>query len=227
MNECMAVKEKFSEYLDGILSGREMQSVAAHLERCAECAAEWDSIKLTQSSLAALGPVPEPVDLPLRIRVAISQERARQRRSPFHSLNLAWRNTVGPFLLQAAGGFVSAVLLMGSAILLVGMFTQPESAQASADEPLGMATAPRLLYLSTGAGRNEIGAVSGPVSIEVYVNGQGEVYDYRIISGPDDDETRAQVENLLLTSRFEPARRFGQPIPGLAVLSFSGVSVRG
>jgi hypothetical protein len=223
----MAVKEKFSEYLDGILSGREMHSVAAHLERCAECAGEWDSIKRTQSSLAALGPVPEPVDLPLRIRVAISQERARQRRSPFHSLNLAWRNTVGPFLLQAAGGFVSAVLLMGSAILLVGMFTQPESAQASADEPLGMATAPRLLYLSTGAGRNEIGAVSGPVSIEVYVNGQGEVYDYRIISGPDDDETRAQVENLLLTSRFEPARRFGQPIPGLAVLSFSGVSVRG
>jgi hypothetical protein len=227
MNECMAVKEKFSEYLDGILSGREMQSVAAHLERCAECAGEWDSIKLTQSSLAALDPVPEPVDLPLRIRVAISQERARQRRSPFHSINLAWRNTVGPFLLQAAGGFVSAVLLMGSAILLVGMFTQPESAQASADEPLGMATAPRLLYLSSGAGRNEIGAVAGPVSIEVYVNGQGEVYDYRIISGPDDDETRAQVENLLLTSRFEPARRFGQPIPGLTVLSFSGVSVRG
>jgi hypothetical protein len=32
---------------------------------------------------------------------------------------------------------------------------------------------------------------------------------------------------MLLTSRFEPARFFGQPVRGLAVLSFSGVSVRG
>ena len=147
--------------------------------------------------------------------------------SPFHALNLAWRNTVGPFLLQAAGGFASAVLLMGSVILLVGMFTRPETAQASADEPLGMATAPRFLYLSSVVGENQIDAVSSPVVVEAYVNGAGQVYDYRIVSGPTDEATRAQVENLLLWSRFEPARRFGQPVPGLAVLSFSGVSVRG
>ncbi len=55
----------------------------------------------------------------------------------------------------------------------------------------------------------------------------GEVYDYRIVSGPTDAATRSQVENLLLFSRFEPARFFGQPVRGLAVLSFSGVSVRG
>ena len=137
MNECMAVQTKFTEYLDGRLSGREMQSIAAHLDDCQECAGEWKSIQRTQSSLAALGPVPEPEDLLLRIRVAISHERARRHQSPFHAFNLAWRNTLGPFLLQAAGGFASAVLLMGSVILLVGMFTQPESAQASADEPLG------------------------------------------------------------------------------------------
>jgi hypothetical protein len=227
MNECMAVREKFTEYLDGVLSGREMQVVAAHLERCAECAGEWDSIKLTQSSLAALGPLPEPGDLPLRIRVAISQERARQRRSPFHSFNLAWRNTVGPFLLQAAGGFVSSVLLMGSVILLVGMFSQPQVAEASADEPLGMATDPQFLNYRVEVGNNQIGAFSGPVVVEAYVNGAGQVYDYRIVSGPTDEATRAQVENLLLWSHFAPARRFGQPISGLAVISFSGVSVRG
>jgi hypothetical protein len=65
------------------------------------------------------------------------------------------------------------------------------------------------------------------VVVEAYINGQGEVYDYRIVSGPVDDTTRAQVENLLLWSHFEPARFFGQPVRGLAVLSFSGVSVRG
>lgn len=227
MSECMAVQAKFMEYLDGLLSGREMQSVAAHLEHCRKCAGEWESIKQTQSSLSSLGPVPEPADLPLRIRVAISHERVRRHQRPFHAFNLAWKNTVGPFLLQAAGGFASAVLLMGSVILLVGMFTQPETTQASADEPLGMATAPRFLYLSSVLGGNQIGAVSGSVVVEAYVNGEGQVYDYRIVSGPTDATTRAQVENLLLWSRFEPARRFGQPVPGLTVLSFSGVSVRG
>ncbi|MGA3081234.1 MAG: zf-HC2 domain-containing protein [Terracidiphilus sp.] len=227
MNGCKETQAKFTDYLDGRMSGREMQAVAAHLERCRECAGEWKSIEQAQSSLAGLGPVAVPADLPLRIRVAISHERARRGQSPFHALNLAWRNTVGPFLLQASAGFASAVLLMGTVILLVGMFAQPESAQASADEPLGMATAPRFLYLSSVVGDDQIGAVSGPVVVEAYVNGAGQVYDYRIVSGPTDEATREQVENLLLWSRFEPARRFGQPVPGLAVLSFSGVSVRG
>jgi hypothetical protein len=65
------------------------------------------------------------------------------------------------------------------------------------------------------------------VVVEAYINGEGQVYDYRIVSGPVDDATRSQVVNLLLWSHFEPARFFGQPVRGLAVLSFSGVSVRG
>jgi hypothetical protein len=227
MNDCHAMQMKFTEYLDGRLSGREMQSVAAHMEQCSACAEDWKFLEKVQTSLAALGPVPEPEDLLLRIRVAISHEHARQRRTVFHTMDLAWRNTVGPFLLHAAAGFASAVLLLGTVIVLVSMFTQPESAQATADEPLGMATAPRFLYLSSVVGGNPIGDVSVPVVIEAYVNPQGQVYDYRIVSGPVDQTTRAQVENLLLWSRFEPARRFGQPVPGLAVLSFSGVSVRG
>ena len=34
--------------------------------------------------------------------------------------------------------------------------------------------------------------------VEVYINDEGQVYDYRIVSGPTDGETRSQVENLLL-----------------------------
>jgi len=227
MSGCNATQARFSEYLDGRLTGREMQRVAAHLERCRECAAEWALLKQAQASLAVLGPVQEPEDLLLRIRVAVSQERARKRQTFFHGWGLAWKNTVGPFLLQASAGFASAVLLMGTVIVLVTMFTQPESARANPDEPLGMATGPRWLYISEGAGSNQIGAVSGPVVVEAYINGAGQVYDYRIVSGPTDDLTRSQVENLLLWSVFEPAKRFGQPVRGLAVLSFSGVSVRG
>jgi len=227
MSGCDAVQARFTEYLDGRLNGREMQRIAAHLEDCRECAAEWASLRQAQASLAALGPVPEPEDLPLRIRVAVSQERARSRRNLFEGWNLAWKNTVGPFLLQAAAGFVSAVLLMGSIIVLVTMFAQPEVAQATKDEPLGNPTAPRLVSLSSAAVNSQIGALSGPVVVEVYINGAGEVYDYRIVSGPTDEATKSQIENTLLTSRFAPARFFGQPVRGLAVLSFAGVSVRG
>src|SRR5271165_1611590 len=212
MNGCKAVQARFTEYLDGRLNGREMQRIAAHLEHCRKCAGEWVWLRQTQTSLAELGPVPEPEDLLLRIRVAVSQERARSRQSPFHGLNLAWRNTVGPFLLQASAGFASAVLLLGTVIVLVTMFAQPEMAQASKDEPLGNPTAPRLVSLSSGAGNNQIGDLSGPVVVEVYVNGAGDVYDYRIVTGPTDDATRSQVENLLLSSHFEPARFFGQPV---------------
>jgi negative regulator of sigma E activity len=170
--------------------------------------------------------VPEPEDLLLRIRVAVSQERARRQRRRLESLKLAWKNTLGPFVLQASAGFASAVLLLGTVILMVSMFAQPETAQANADEPLGMATAPHLLGLSSGADNDDINAAA-PVVVEAYINDEGQVYDYRIVSGPTDATTRRQVENLLLFSVFEPARFFGQPVRGLAVLSFSGVSVRG
>jgi hypothetical protein len=227
MNGCNSIQERFTEYLDGRLTGHEMQRIAAHLESCRECASEWSALKQTQMSLAQLGPVPEPDGLLLRIRVAVSQERARSRKGVLQSWKLAWTNTIGPFALQAAAGFASAVLLLGTVTLLVGMVTRPEVAQAH-DEPLGMATAPRFMYLSGAANsNNNMADVAGPVVVEAYINGQGEVYDYRIVSGPVDDATRSQVENLLLWSHFEPARFFGQPVRGLAVLSFSGVSVRG
>jgi anti-sigma factor RsiW len=227
MNDCVVMQGRFAEYLDGRLNGREMQEIAAHLNECRGCHREWDSLRHVQQSLGTLGPVPEPTDLLLRIRVAISQERARRKQSVLSTWNLAWKNTVGPFVLQASAGFASAVLLLGTVIVLVTMFTQPETVQATTDEPLGSPSAPRLVSLSSGVSNTDIGTLSGPVVVEAYVNDEGEVYDYRIVSGPDDKATRLQVENLLLFSFFEPARFFGQPVRGLAVISFTGVSVKG
>ncbi len=227
MRGCSRVQAEFTEYMDGRLNGRAMQLIAAHLDACRDCAREWASLRETQAELAALGPVPVPEDLLLRIRVAVSQERAHSRRGAFAGWEMAWKNTVGPFLLQAGAGFASACLLMGSIIVLITMFAQPQMAQATKDEPLGNPTAPRLVSPLSGAGHSQIGDLAGPVVVEVYVNGAGVMYDYRIVSGPNDAATRSEIETMLVDSRFEPARFFGQPVRGLAVLSFSGVSVRG
>lgn len=228
---CSSVRIKFAEYLDGRLTGREMQRMSGHLENCAECTVHFEAeqrmLRVLSSLRPVSGPAKEPDDLVLRIRVAISQERAERRRGKIDRWLLAWRNTVGPFLLQLSAGFASAVLLLGTVGLFVGMFARPEHASAQ-DEPLGAATAPKFLYNSGAAPDLEpIGTTSGPVVVEAYVNGSGQVYDYRIVSGPTDAQTRAEVENILLFSVFEPARFFGQPVRGLAVLSFSGVSVHG
>jgi hypothetical protein len=225
MSTCNSIQARFSEYLDGRLTGVEMQKIGAHLEGCRACSSEWTGLKQTQMTLASLGPVPQPPDILLRIRVAVSQERARSRRSALQSWKLKWDNAIGPFVLQAAAGLASAILLLGTVTVLVGMFTRPEVARGE-DEPLGLATAPHYLFTySAISSSDQISAA--PVVVEAYINGQGEVYDYRIVSGPVDENTRAHVVNLLLWSHFEPARSFGQPVRGLAVLSFSGVSVRG
>jgi anti-sigma factor RsiW len=226
MNGCSDIQARFSEYLDGRLTGLEMQSVAAHIDSCSGCASEWNALRRAQTALSGLGRVPEPPDLALRIRVAVSQERARRSKSPLQAWNLAWQNTVGPFLLQAAAGFASAVLLIGTVAVMVGIVAKPQVAQAG-DEPLGAATAPRLIYSVAGTGDNDMASLPGPVVVEAYVNQSGQVYDFSIISGPNDASTRSEIENLLLQSVFTPAKFWGQPVRGVAVLSFSGVSVRG
>ncbi|MFZ0394583.1 MAG: zf-HC2 domain-containing protein [Terracidiphilus sp.] len=226
MNGCSEVQAKFSEYLDGRLTGLEMRKVAAHVDSCSDCGLEWAGLRRTQTALSMLGPVPEPDDLLLRIRVAVSHERARRARRPLQALNLAWRNTIGPFLLQATAGFASAVLLIGTVVVLVGIVAQPKPVQAG-DEPLGQATAPRFKENIAGTGDNDMAALSAPVVVEAYINTSGQVYDFDIVSGPDDASTRSQVENLLIEDSFDPATFWGQPVNGIIVLNFAGVSVRG
>jgi negative regulator of sigma E activity len=240
MTQCSSIRERFSAYLDGDLTGVAMRETAAHLESCAECKQEFAGWRAMQATLAELGPTKPPADLALRLRVAISQEQARSPRQVLARWQVRWQNTMAPFLLRASAGVASAVLLLGTATVLVGAFATPEPVEAR-DAPASAATSPRFLYSNPatyypGAGgarevstHVQAGTVehTSPVVVEAYVNREGRVYDYRIISGPNTPASRAQVENLLLFSVFEPARVFGEPVRGVAVLYFSGISVQG
>ena len=94
-----------------------------------------------------------------------------------------------------------------------------------------MATNPRLLYSRLPAGAIEAdppdSAIGGSVGVRAFIDPRGRVYDFRVISGSSDGHTHAALENKLLFSTFEPARVFGQPVPGSVVLSFADVSVQG
>jgi anti-sigma factor RsiW len=226
MSDCASIRAQFSDYLDGDLTGVAMQSIAAHLGGCPECADDFALWRQSQRALANLEPVRPPVDLALRIRVALSQEQARTAKNFFATWKVRWENTVAPFLLQASAGLASAIVLIGTLTFLIGAFAAPEPA-AARDEPLGMASSPHFLYSTLETDAGTVSGKGSPVTVEVFVDQQGRVYDYDIVSGPSDARTRAQLESLLLTSVFLPATTYGQPVKGVALLTFSDVSVQG
>jgi hypothetical protein len=226
--DCSAARAHFSAYLDGAVSGTVMQSLARHLDACNPCTAEFAQWRAMQQALSTLGPAKAPAGLALRLRVALSHEAAQNRITWLDRLDLAWKNTVGPLALQATAGLASAVLLLGTVILLLGVVSAPEQAVAN-DEPTGAATAPHFRYASPGSDSLPISAGTNcqPVVVQALVNASGDVYDYRIVSGAVTDTVRAQIENKLLFSKFEPATLLGEPTRGRILLSYTGISVHG
>jgi anti-sigma factor RsiW len=213
-----------------------MQQIARHIEGfedvngvrttgCDSCARELAAWRATQEAISALGPARAPADLGLRLRVAISRERARHNSRLLDRLSLAWENAVRPMLLQVTGGLVGSVALMGGTALLLGVAAAPQQVLAN-DEPLGAITAPHYLYSTASPGA----IVSGhdtTIIVEASVDSRGRVYDYTIVSGPQDEAVRTQVANQLLGSVYQPASAFGVPVRGRVVVTFAGISVHG
>jgi hypothetical protein len=233
---CAAIQSRFSAYLDGAVSGHEMQEISSHVEGfddgcgnsssgCEACARELAAWRMTQNAICTLRPAKAPADLPLRLRVAISREHARRTSRLADRLSLAWDNAVRPLLVQVSAGFAGSVVLVGSIMLLLGVVATPQDVLAN-DEPLGAVTAPHYLYSTVTPG-----AIVTPhdtaIVVEASVDSTGRVYDFTIVAGSQDEGVRTQVANQLLNSVFEPASAFGVPISGRAIITFSGICVRG
>lgn len=226
---CAEIQTCFSSYLDGAVSGVEMQQIARHIDGeqgvggCENCARELAAWKLTQNAIAALRPVKSPADLPLKLRLAISHEHARRESRWLDRVSLAWDNVVRPQLVQFSAGLAGSVVL-GSAALLLGVVAAPQPVLAN-DEPLGAITAPHYLY-STGSPAGFVTA-SDPIVVEALIDSAGRVYDFTIVAGPQSETVRNQVTDQLLGSVFQPASAFGVPVRGRVVVTYSGISVRG
>jgi anti-sigma factor RsiW len=225
VSQCAHLRDQFSAYLDGAVSGAVMHEIANHLEICSGCSGEFAQWRNAQALVSSIGPAKAPEDLSLRLRVAISQQLANTTHEKIARGKVRWQNSFLPLVWQISAGFASTVALLGGVALLVGMFASPEPLLAR-DEPLGMASSPRFLYTSLAPGEG-VADSNNPVVVQAFVNGEGRVYDYKIVSGSADTKTRSLLEDTLLFSVFAPAQVFGQPVRGTVLLSFSGVSVRG
>ena len=225
--KCIRAKSLLSPYLDGALTGSEMQALGGHLEDCAACNREYSLLRQTQQMLATMGRKKAPADLALQLRVAISREAARVRRPYLESAFLRLQNVLNACMVPAMVGLATTVVVFG---LLMG-FMAPALQADNPDVPLMLNTAPELQQAAFGAldSMHEDSLV-----IEAYVGTNGRVQDYRILSGPreaSNDMLTPQVKNLLIDfmtfTTFRPATYMGRPTPGRAVFSFSKVSVKG
>jgi hypothetical protein len=222
---CTEAKELFSPYLDGAVTGRQMLGVERHLTACAGCQREYQLLRETQRMLVSVGRPKTPEDLGLKLRLAISREAAHARR-PLQGPLVRLENALNAFMVPAAAGFLTSLVIFG---VVMAFFYVPTLRADNQDVPLVMVNqAPELQQSSFGM--NPINDDS--LVIEAYIDANGRVQDYRILSDPDNSKELAPQQKSMLIdfmtfTTFRPALSMGKPTPGRAVLSFSKISVKG
>ncbi len=222
--KCRAAQGLLSPYLDGAVTGTEMLALQEHLDGCAACMREYRSLRQTQQLLTSVRRVQEPADLGLKLRLAISREAAEARRPPYEGLRMRLENAVNAFMVPATAGLVCALLIFG---LVTAILAMPGEVQANnQDVPLVLNTGPELQQSVFGTTLSSMDTDS--LVIEAYVDKNGRVQDYRILSDPgESQELLPQVKRMLIFTTFRPAMSMGRAIPSRAVLSFSRISVQG
>jgi len=218
---CSEAKSLFSPYLDGRVTGSQMLALSRHFETCSGCHAEYESLRGTQQLLVKVGRRKAPDDLGLKLRLAISREAAQARRSYFQDFLVRLENAMQAFMVPATAGLASAVVIFG---FLMGFLALP--LQAGSDVPIMINTAPQFEQSAFG---NSLGGINDDsLVIEAYVDSNGRVQDYRVLSNPQQPkDLPPQVKNVLIFTTFRPATFMGRPTAGTAVLSFSKISVKG
>ena len=216
--KCAEAKPMLSPYLDTAMTGKEMNAVSDHLASCAECRTEIALLTTTQRVVSELGRVQAPPELALRLRVMVSQEVAEKRRNSLEAILLHWNNAVKAFMVPAMAGMVSAVIIFG---LMIGMI-MPMPLRAADDIPTGLYTPPELSSSPFGY---DPGQAENAVVVEAFVDPSGRVQEFRVLQGPE--ELPSELKNMLLFTQFRPATSFGLPTSGRAILTFTGINVRG
>jgi len=217
---CVQVKSLLSGYLDGTVTGKQMHALGQHLNECMECRLQYQELRQTQALLSRVGRARVPDDLSLKLRLAISREAARRREPVFRGLGIRVANALRAFTVPATAGVVATLIIFG---VLMGFITP---VQANTNEVLMLSTNPEIQQ--TGFGGALASTTDESFVIEAYVDANGRVQDYRVLSDPDRlKDIPHSLKNLLIFTTFKPATLMVSPRPGTAVLSFSKISVKG
>jgi hypothetical protein len=153
-------------------------------------------------------------ELNLNLQIGASKEAARRRLwanapAPLARLRRQyelWKaNQMRPFALPCAGGLAAAMMVFT-------LFVQIHPVRAYSlldDRPTGLYTPSAAKTLAP------FEPPTADAEIEVLIDEQGRVSDYRLIAGNPqlDREVQRSVERTLLFTEFTPATSFGQRVP--------------
>ena len=211
----------FSPYLDGAISGRDMHAMEQHLAGCPPCRTEYAALARTQGLVSGLGRRPAPPALALKLRIALSREASRNLPRRLERFWVRAENALNAAMVPATAGIITSVFAFG---LLIGIVA-PAQLQGSQDVPTSLYTPPQL----AAAPFDPLGAAGAEsLVVEIAVDAQGRVQDYRILSGPQDaQQLLPKLNRMMIFTIFQPATNFGRPIPGRTLLTISKVNVRG
>jgi Putative zinc-finger len=220
--KCKDAKPLMSMFLDGMVTGSEMRELSGHLEACADCKSESLLLSQTQRLVAGVGRKQPPAELALKLRVLASREVARSQRKIWEGLAVRIENAFNAFMVPATAGMVSAIITFG---LLIGVL-MPGRLSAANDVPTNLYTPPQLAFSPFGIEAGWVNAES--IVVEAYVDSNGRVQDYRVLSAPENaKEIMPELNNMMIFTVFRPATTFGQPTSGRTILSFSKINVKG
>lgn len=172
---CNHVRRQSTAYVDGRLRSNEQAGVVAHLVECQACSSYFEQMSSIRSALNGLPAPVMPSGLKTRLKVIASRERAsvlESRGSRFQAIWARWKFRISemmrPLALPATGGLLSAVLLFGTFVLMIGTTSQIVSYEI----PLcGDNSEPSLLPIALR---------SNQVVLNMTLDGSGRIADYAI-----------------------------------------------
>lgn len=234
--DCAKVRSLLPGYLDDAIPAEACTDVHSvigeHLDLCMECREELQSYVNLSSMMSRVERPAPPSDLALRIRVAASQRLAPTTWLHYARLirgraHLVLKNILEPLALPATGGLVVALMVFSVVYQLLGVGMPLDAFEN--DSPTNLLQPARLEALAPFPVTfvEQAHEATHVLVVNATVNSLGQAVSYEILSGPDDNAIRRQLDQVLLFSRFRPQLSFGRPTGGHVVLSFSGISVQG
>lgn len=230
---CRDAQRRLPGYLDGAMRTGEHALVSRHLESCLDCREQLERFRRLMICLSRVTPVEPPADLATRIRVQASRVQPRWALANriWVQVRMVFEDILEPLAVPATGGILTALVVFVLLVqnILVGV---PLTGSVPNDLPLNLVQPARLESLAPfpvpAIPVTTADGGSSGLLLEATLNAQGEVVDYKILSGPNDPAVQHQLDQVLLFSRFRPLVSFGLPMNGGRVLlNFSEVRVHG
>lgn len=158
----------------------------------------------------------------LETRVKLSHER---NKNIFVRLETRLNNILKPVAIPAIFGVSVTMVFFG---ILLGCFASNSTALAEdhvRDAPVFKlytpvrTTDPTMVRFAS----SDTQTWDEPLTIETDIGNDGRVFDYRIISGPKNEEVNRWIREVLSLAQFSPATSFGKPVESKIILSFVAV----